>query len=111
VSVLDFPHVVDVHVQVNSRDKYGGTTRYPVAVYTSEPAWVQPASAKDATEYERRGMDVSHVIYFRRDLGLTTEHTIDHGGKIYEVQGFQDASAGLSVIWKATVLHRTDGAK
>jgi CYTH domain-containing protein len=56
-------------------------------------------------------MDVSHVIYFRRDLGLTTEHTIDHGGKIYEVQGFQDASAGLSVIWKATVLHRTDGAK
>ena len=109
MSVLDLPHVVDVHVQVNSRDKYGGTTRYAVAVYEDEPAWVQPTSAKDAIEYERRGMEVSHVVYFNRDLGLTTEHTIDHGGKSYTVKGFQDASAGLSVVWKAIVGHRVEG--
>ena len=110
MSVLDLPHLVDIHVQVNSRDKYGGTRRYPVAVYEGEPAWVQPASAKDAIEYERRGLEVTHVVFFNRDLSLTAEHTIDHSGKLYEVQGFQDASAGLSVVWKAIVGHRIAGA-
>jgi len=111
MSAMDMPHVVDVHNFVNSRDRYGGLSNYQVVAYADEPAWVQPASAKDVVEYERRGVVITHVVYFLRNLALTTEHRIVHDGKSYIVTGFQDASAGLSVLWKAIVSHNVDGLK
>lgn len=105
----DFPHSVNIVRPFNRRDKYGGTEQTEETVYEDEPAFKQPVSATDALDYEKRNMNVSHVIYFQRDLGLTTEHRVIHDGESYLVVAFSDASAGLGVVWKAAALYRTGG--
>ena len=102
---MNLPHTVDVVTQIKTRDRYGGIKKGPteVVVYADEPAWVQPAGAVEVEMYERRNMQITHTIYFKRDLNLQPDHSIRYGGLLFEVQGFRDATAGMGVYWKAHV--------
>ena len=104
MSVFDFPHTVDVFAYAHARDRYGGSSPTEEAVHEDEPAWVQPASANDVLEADRRDIKVSHVVYFKRDVELGSWHRIRYGDKVYRVTGYREATAGLAVFWKALAI-------
>jgi hypothetical protein len=80
----------------SSRDGLG------TAVFTDRACWRQAASESEILQYQKRGISVTHKIYFTTDPGLDERHTIVMGSDTMEVRTYAspDASAGLGVLYR-----------
>jgi len=72
--------------------------------------FVQPIRQRDRLEYDRRNMVVTHQIYFNQDYELDTNYVIVRNGKEYKVIAYDEASAGIGIVWKAMVFYTPDEA-
>jgi len=117
MSLLDsLPHLCTVQKTVATRGTAAGGTKLAASnVSTGVACWEQPASAREITEYDKRGMSVNRKVYFASDPGVEERHVIlitsrDAGVtsiaaadqialEVRAVSG-PDASAGLGVLYK-----------
>jgi len=106
-----FPHRCTIQRMVRSSGSLAGSKTTPVIEQTNVSCWEQPAGDAEVEEYQKRGMKVTHKIYFTVDPGVTERYQI----LITERSGIAvaspialdvkseprpDATAGLGVVYK-----------
>lgn len=99
-------------------DPIGGEASIVDIQRSGVQCWVQQASASEVSEYDKRGISISHKIFFPADPGVNEGYLIKatkRSGVVVSGQWFDvvsytdpDASAGLGVVWKLMV-NRTTG--
>ena len=118
MSLLDnMPHLATAYKRVRTRDSIAGTKdTYPTAVFTDRACWRQQAGASEIMEFEKRGINITHKVFFATRPSLDEKHilvvTDDNGeDKAYEVQSIAspDASAGLGILYRVMVNNTTNG--
>ncbi|MEE9592665.1 MAG: hypothetical protein V3W28_03685 [Thermoplasmata archaeon] len=102
-------------IRRRSRTKGGlaGSKTNTADEQTGVECWDQSASASEVSRYNKRGVLVSHKVYFTTDPGVTERHQIvvtSRGGTAVaaasqvplDVKAIDDpdASAGLGVVFK-----------
>jgi hypothetical protein len=83
---------------------------------TGVVCWQQQASQSETMEYQRRGINITHKVFFTQDPAVTERHVIQmltrSGVAVPADQRFildvksavdPDASAGLGVVWRVMV--------
>lgn len=110
MSLLDnLPHTATATKRKRSKSASGGTKDTTAStIFTGRACWQQAASAKEITEFAKRGMSVTDKVYFTTRPALSAKHllavTNSQTGqtKTYEVRAVvdPDASAGLGVLYK-----------
>ena len=82
-----------------------------MTVFSNRDCWRQAASEREILQYQKRGIAVTHKIYFATDPGLDERHFITIGSDIMEVRSYAspDASAGLGMLWRVMAELRTSG--
>lgn len=113
MGILDnFPHLATAKIRVRTKDSRGGSKDSFTTVFTNRACWRQSAANREIREFEKRGMRVSHKIYFNADPGLDERHTLTIGSQIMEVRSAAgpDASAGLGRVWKVMADLTTTGS-
>jgi head-tail adaptor len=101
--------IVNIQVGVTTKDASGGNVPSWTTVLAKQPALIRPVSAKLATQYAQRQIDVSFSVLFATNIGaqisggITTNHRIivasstdGTTGLIYKVEGFDPAPLLLS---------------
>lgn len=123
MSLLDsLPHRCTIFKETFSKGDLGGSKATRVDEQTGVECWEQNAGHGEIEEYEKRGISISHKIYFDSDPGVTERHRIvitsrDAGvtqiasssQKVLEVRSVSepDAGAGLGPPYKVMVERRT----
>lgn len=95
---------VNVQVGITTKDASGGNAPTWLTQLTKQPALVRPVSARLATQYAQRQINVSFSVLFATNInaqitgGITTDHRIvdTATGSIYKVEGFDPAPLLLS---------------
>lgn len=112
MSLLDtMPHRCTIRHQTVTKGSLGGSRTTPVVDRTGVHCWEQNASHGEILEYEKRGMVVTHKVYFAADPGVTVRHQIlvtERGGAavadpiVLDVrsEARPDAGAGSGVVFK-----------
>lgn len=103
MSLLDnFPHLATAKLRTRTKDSRGGSKDSFTTVFTDRACWRQSAGDRAIMEFEKRGVRVTHKIYFISDPKLDERHILVIGGETMEVRSFAgpDASAGRGIIWK-----------
>ncbi len=99
--LANLPHTVEIQALTSAvGPMIGDDDDYPTK-QAGVSAWVQTASQAEIDLFERRGFRVTHKIYFATEPATVESDQIIHDGKTYEFRSFADASAGLSVLFKA----------
>lgn len=104
MSLLDnLPHEVDIYELSAADSNIIGDefTRSVKSGGTGVSAWVQPASQSEITKFAKDGHIVTHKIYFVTDPGFSDSDSITYDGRFFDYRSDADASAGLSVLFKA----------
>jgi len=112
MTVLDrLPHQATAKRRSLTQDPYGGTSSHWEVLWTKE-CWLQPVSAKETNEYDKRGVVVEAKVYFAEDPGLTEQDVLEIGGKSYEVVAVSDPdrSVGMGLVWRVMVVRTTTGS-
>lgn len=110
MSLLDsLPHRVTIRSPIYGADDLGAVSGEFQNVETDIPAWVQNASAAEIKEYDRRGDDVSHKVFFDsvQTLSVGDQLYVTSGpsfvGKLFVFAAGTERSAGCGVLWAAYV--------
>ena len=120
MSILgEFPHKCTIQRRGTIAGSMGGTKTTQITEQSDVKCWEQNASHNEIQEYERRGVTVTHKIFFTSPPGVTERHTIaitERDGTtvlspmILEVRSEPrpDASVGAGVVHKVMVERRLD---
>ena len=77
MSLLDnLPHRCTIRVRSRSKGTLGGPVDSFTNVSTNVRCWEQRIGTSESEVYQKRGMDVSHKIYFASDPSVTENHQI-----------------------------------
>ena len=101
-----FPHTCTAKKRKRTKGTLGGSKdSFPTTVFTDRKCWRQPVSDSENEEYQRRGITVSHKVYFTSDPELDATHVLIFDGVDYYVKSESDpdASVGLGVVWRVMV--------
>ncbi len=83
MSLLDnLPHRCDFYRRDRHNDDIGGPRDVPVLTTSNVACWEQQAGAGDCRLYQKRGIKITHKVFFNADPGLTEQYQIkvtDHG--------------------------------
>jgi len=88
---------------------------------TAVKCWEQPAGTSEVQTYQKKGMQITHTIYFIANPNVTSRHQILVTSKqgvavaspeVFDVMSSEspDASAGLGVVWRVQC-RRIDSAE
>lgn len=102
------PHLCDITRSVAAQDEYGGDYDVPETVESDRACWVQPASDREVTIYQRRSQNVTHKVYFRGNPGVGPGYIItpsngEFSGKTLEVRSAAEATAGTGLLYRVMV--------
>lgn len=106
----NLPHSCDVKKSVPVQDDLGGDLEELQAFLTNQECWVQPASDREITQFQRRDQNVTHSVYFHGNPGIRPGYVVEpkdgaiacpFAGASLEVRSVNEATAGLGVLWKA----------
>jgi len=112
MSLLDnFPHKCTVRKRTFTKDSLGARKSSYTDVYTDLVCWQQPAGDSESLAYQKSGMMITHVVFFRIDPGVTTRHQIVITQRLGTAissstpldvmsSAMPDATAGLGVCYK-----------
>jgi len=112
MSLLDnMPDRCTVQRRVRVKRGLGGSKATATVEQTGVHCWEQQVSASESEQYGKRGMDLTHRIYFIFDPQVTRRHQIlvtsKSGNVVSSPIPFDvvfsvspDASAGLGFLWK-----------
>ena len=99
------PHTVEIQIRSTSQDELGADleTWTTVSGQDEVEAWVQPAGMAEIDRFAKRGQRVSKKVYFADDPSIDDRHRIVYNDVPYRFVAFDNADAGLDVLWKAFV--------
>lgn len=103
------PHLVTIKESDNVPDEFAGADwDDPTVLYEDIPAWVQPAGDREIKEFQRRDQNVTHKIYFSRNLDLRPGYIIvpssgPFTGKSLEVKSANECTAGTGLLFRVMV--------
>ena len=113
MSILDnLPHLATARLQTRTADSMGGTMPADGAtLFTDRPCWRQAASDREVTLYQKRGIAVTHKVYFVTDPEVDENHHLTDvrnkdaaagTGDRLEVRSraHPDASVGLGIVYR-----------
>jgi hypothetical protein len=109
MSLLEhFPHTLTFSHRTHTRGTIGGQMTTLTSFATAKEGWVQSASHREVTEFQKRDQKITHkVLLAPADADLLTVDdvlTVTAGdtfvGKKYQVRSVGEASAGLG--WVST---------
>lgn len=84
-------HEVDIEEPTVSKDLEGGVSRDTWSpVISSEPCRIQPLSASTVTEHRRMGHQISHRIYFGRDVSMSPRKRVKFGTRTFQFVGYRN---------------------
>jgi len=106
-----FPHKCTIRRRTRSKGTLGGSKESFTDEQTNVECWSQNANHREVQDYEKRGMRITHKVYFTIDPGVTENHQIliteENGVAIaspdildVKTRSDPDASAGLGVVFK-----------
>lgn len=118
MDLLDnFPHTATAKRRKRTKDEFGGSTDSFTTTFTAKKCWMQQAGAREVTEFEKKGISVTHKVYFLTDTALDERDVLyvtDQEGAVtaMEVRSYSgpDASAGLGVVYKVMTEKTTTGS-
>jgi len=99
-------HFVDMERPTATLDELGGRSLEWQSVAAGVAAWVQPVAAETREDYARRGMTVTHSVYFATDPSIEVGDRIIFRGRKLVVAGVTDAG-GAGRLWKAVCRENT----
>ncbi len=121
MSILDnMPHRCTIQRLIHSQGSMAGSKSTPVVEQTGVKCWEQTAGNAEVLEYQKRGMLVTHKVYFVADPEVTERHQIlitEREGVIVSSplaldvrsEAKPNASVGLSFVWKVMCDRNTGG--
>lgn len=103
----ELPHLVDIYESAWVVDEFAADFEEPEAVETDRAAWIQPASDREITQYQRRDQNVTHSVYFKGNPGLRPGFIVrptsgPFTGAVLDVKSCNECTAGTGLLWKAT---------
>ena len=115
MSLLDsFPHKCTIRRRTTSKGSLGGNKDGSINDQTDILCWEQQASAGEVADFAKRGMSITHKIYFTSDPGVTERNQIlitERNGTAIsnpvplevKTEALPDISAGLGVVFRVMV--------
>ena len=104
------PHRCTIRLSLPLQDDILGDVDETQLVDSDVACWVQPASDREITLYQRRDQVVTHKVYFKGNPGLRPGYIIipadgpeiacPFAGANLEVRSANEATAGLGVLWR-----------
>lgn len=122
MSILNnFPHVATIKLRTITQSEGLGNRPSYTVVSTDTSCWRQAVSEREIAEFEKRGMNATHKVYFTFDPDIDERHIFvdmrNAGatagtGTEWEVvsRAEVDASAGLGVVWRVMANKSTTGS-
>ena len=113
MSLLDnLPHLATHKIRVRTKGTTGGSKDTPTTVATDVECWQQGAGDSEVREYDKRGITVTHKVYYVSDPGLDERHIIVIGSDTLEVRSASspDASVGLGILYRVMCELTTTGS-
>jgi len=107
MSLVDsLPHLCTIKQSAWVQDDNGADYDNPEIVEEGAACWVQPASDRQITEFQKRDQNVTHQVYFNTNKRLKPGHfllptTGPFAGAYLEVKSYNETTAGLGVLFKA----------
>lgn len=94
-----------IKVRSRSRDALGGSGDTLTTVTADVSCWRQAAGDRETLEFQKRGIRVTHKIYFAADPGVDERNVLVMGDDTMSVRSGArpDASAGMGVLWRIMV--------
>ncbi len=84
---------VDIERKTTTASESGGHVEAFAVVYDDLAATIQPASGRLMAEFERRSMQISHIMYTPTSISLLAGDRVVHGSSKYIVTWFADQAA------------------
>ena len=113
MSLLDtLPHRVTIRSPIYGADDLGGVVGEFEDVASDVSAWVQNAGASEIKEFDRRGDDISHKIFFGAVpvVAVGDQIYVESGpsfvGKTFVFVAGTERSAGCGLLWAAYVVEK-----
>lgn len=114
MSILNnMPHKCRIQRLIHSQGMLGGSKTTPTTEQTDVLCWEQAASHAEVMAFQKRGMRITHKVYFTADPQVTEQHQIvmterngtaiaaaDQVALDVKSEPRPDASAGTGAVWK-----------
>lgn len=103
----ELPHLATIKESAWIPDEFAADMDEPESVETDRACWVQPASDREITQFQRRDQSITHTVYFRGNPSLRPGFVIyptsgPFSGATLEVKSCNECTAGTGLLWKAT---------
>ena len=105
----NLPHRCSANLQSRSQGTMGGGKNTSTTVFSNWECWRQPAGDSEMEFAAKRGIQISHKVYFTADPELDERHTLVFSDGEYNVvsRPVPDASVGLGVVYKVWLRHNS----
>jgi hypothetical protein len=116
----NFPHLCTIRRRIRAKGPLGGSVDTFLNEQTSVSCWEQHATAKEISDFEKRGMLITSKIFFTANPSVGERHQIiitERNGTAISsddqipldvrTEANPDASAGLGVVWKVMCTENT----
>jgi len=114
MSILDnLPHTCAAYRRTRTAGTLGGSKdSFSTTLFTARACWRQAAGDSEKLEFDKRGITVTHKIYFASDPSLDERDVLVIGSDTMEVRSAAspDAGVGLSVVWRVMAELTTTGS-
>ena len=104
MSLIDLTtiHEVDVYPLTQTKDAMGTTTESLGTKTATLKCRVVPLPAREQTNFEQRGLLVTHSVQFSSDPGLTLQTALVYKGQVLHVREYTNQD-GIGWSWIAMV--------
>lgn len=106
MGILDnLPHTATAKRRTRSQGSMGGGKDTFTTLFSDRPCWRQPIDGVELMEFNRRGIEVTHKIYFVTDPDLDERDVVIMGTEEMEVKAGPkpDTTVGLGIAYKVMV--------
>jgi hypothetical protein len=103
MSILEnLPHICSAYLKTKSQGSMGGGKDTLSLVFADRDCWRQPAGDREQVLALKKGIDITHKVYFISDPLLDNRHVLVFSDGTYDVTSrpVPDASVGLGVVWR-----------
>jgi len=113
MSVLDrLPHTCNAQRRTRTQDELGGSKDSWTNVWTGRRCWRQPLSDSESSFAMKRGISVSHKVYFTENPQVDERDRLvfSDGSYLVRSRPIPDCTLGLGLVWKVTIDDDSAGA-
>jgi hypothetical protein len=110
MSILEnLPHKCSAYLKTCTQGSMGGGKDALSLVFSDRDCWRQPAGDSEQELALKKGIDITHKVYFVENPSLDNRHVLVFSDGTYDVTSrpFPDATLGLSIVWKVMVNHNS----